>query len=145
MKKMGIDRPKVACLAANENVNPKIPSTVDARRRFRSISQPTLPLRESSKVRWPWMWRSAPKAARHKGLDSNVAGDVDLLVFQCRCRKHLEQIVIHSPALVWPTLFWARPTRLFWCPAPTPPRSNSLRCSSLSFGGAGTTDRQERI
>ncbi|MGI6333204.1 MAG: phosphate acyltransferase [Saccharofermentanales bacterium] len=80
MKKMGIDRPKVACLAANENVNPKIPSTVDARRLQEYFTaDPAF----AGIIEGPVAMDVAlsAEAARHKGLDSQVAGDVDLLLF----------------------------------------------------------------
>ena len=80
LKKMGIDSPKVACLAANENVNPKMPSTVDARQLQEYFSaDPDF----TGIVEGPVAMDVAvsAEAARHKGIDSKVAGDVDLLLF----------------------------------------------------------------
>lgn len=80
LKKLGIESPKVACLAANENVNPKMPSTVDARQlqdyftadpNFTGIIEGPVAMDVAVSA----------EAAHHKGLDSKVAGDVDLLLF----------------------------------------------------------------
>ena len=80
MQKLGIDSPKVACLAANENVNPKMPSTVDARQLQEYFTaDPDF----TGIIEGPVAMDVAvsAEAAHHKGLDSKVAGDVDLLLF----------------------------------------------------------------
>ena len=80
LKKLGIDSPKVACLAANENVNPKMPSTVDARElQDYFTADPNF----TGIIEGPVAMDIAvsAEAAHHKGLDSKVAGDVDLLLF----------------------------------------------------------------
>ncbi|HWR38967.1 MAG TPA: phosphate acyltransferase [Patescibacteria group bacterium] len=77
---LGIQKPKVAVLAANEVVNPKMPVTVDAQalaalhaagERF-----------AGSIIEGPISMDVAlnPKAAQHKGISSSVAGDVDLFL-----------------------------------------------------------------
>ncbi len=80
LKKLGIDSPKVACLAANENVNPKMPSTVDGRQLAEYF---TADKSFTGIVEGPVAMDVAvsAEAAHHKGLDSKVAGDVDLLLF----------------------------------------------------------------
>jgi phosphate butyryltransferase len=78
-KAMGIDNPKVACLAAVEVVNPKMQATLDAaelkkmgqEQRFGSVE-----------VDGPVALDLAisKEAAKHKGYSSEVAGDADVLL-----------------------------------------------------------------
>lgn len=77
---IGVDMPKVACLAANEMVDPKISSTVDAAGLVEMVQN-----EEISKciIEGPIAFDVAfdSHAAEHKGIESKVSGDVDLLVF----------------------------------------------------------------
>ncbi len=80
LKALGIDSPNVACLTANENVNPKMPSTVDAKMLADYFTaDPTF----TGIVEGPIAMDVAtnPEAAHHKGIDSKVSGKVDLMLF----------------------------------------------------------------
>ena len=76
---MGITEPKVALLTANEVVNTKMPATVDARALVEMSTAGELP---SSLVEGPIALDVAVslEAAKHKGIDSKIAGNVDLMV-----------------------------------------------------------------
>ncbi|MCX7970473.1 MAG: phosphate butyryltransferase [Negativicutes bacterium] len=77
--KLGVDKPRVACLAAVETVNPDMPATVDAamlakmgeRRQIRGAT-----------IDGPLALDNAlsSEAARHKGITSPVAGAADILL-----------------------------------------------------------------
>ncbi len=77
--RLGIDIPKVALLAAVETINPKMPATTDAalitmmnrRKQIRGCIIDG-PLAFDNSI--------SKEAAEHKGVDSPVAGDTDLLV-----------------------------------------------------------------
>ena len=75
---IGMDQPRVAILSANEKVDPKMPSTVDAQ-----------VLRDMAEEEFPGAIVDGPtpldiavsfEAAMHKGIDSPVAGKADLLM-----------------------------------------------------------------
>jgi phosphate butyryltransferase len=78
MHSIGIAEPKVAILSANENVDPKIPATVDAQA-----------LKEMAAEVFPGAIIDGPtpldvavsyESALHKGIDSPLAGKADLLL-----------------------------------------------------------------
>ena len=78
---MGYDHVNVACLAANEKVDPHIPSTVDAAmiaEAWRSGEFDDLPC--TCTVEGPMALDvvASMKAAEHKGIKSVIAGKVDL-------------------------------------------------------------------
>lgn len=77
IKAMGIEKPKVAALAANEMVDPKIPATVDARALVEMHERGEIP---ECIIEGPMAMDVAcsSEAAHHKGIESKVAGDVDL-------------------------------------------------------------------
>lgn len=77
---IGMDMPKVACLAANEMVDPKISSTVDAAGLVEMVQNEEIP---KCIIEGPIAFDVAfdSHAAEHKGIESKVSGDVDLLVF----------------------------------------------------------------
>ena len=77
LHKTGISMPKVAVLSAVESLNPKIISSVDAL----SLSQNPI-FFDKAIVEGPLAFDNAisKKAAYIKGIDSKVAGDVDLLM-----------------------------------------------------------------
>lgn len=77
---IGMDMPKVACLAANEMVDPKISSTVDAAGLVEMVGKGEIP---KCIIEGPIAFDVAfdSHAAEHKGIDSKISGDVDLLVF----------------------------------------------------------------
>jgi phosphate butyryltransferase len=79
MARFGIERPKVAVLTANEQVNPKMPATVDAAELVRMSREEGFP---PCVVEGPIAMDVAldPEMARRKGLKSEVAGDVDLYI-----------------------------------------------------------------
>ncbi len=77
--KMGIEKPKVAALAAVEVVNPKMPATIDA-----AILSKMAQRKQTANciVDGPLAFDNAvsKKSAEHKGIISDVAGDADLLL-----------------------------------------------------------------
>lgn len=80
MNNMGIADPKVAALAANEMVNPKIQATVDADGLVKAVASGEV---AKCTIEGPIAFDVAfsKYAAEHKGIDSSISGDVDLLVF----------------------------------------------------------------
>ncbi|WP_291403594.1 phosphate acyltransferase [Acidaminobacter sp.] len=80
LKTIGIPEPKVAALTANEMVDPKVVSTVDAAALVEAVRSGELP---SCVIEGPVAFDVAfdAEAARHKGVESRIAGDVDLLIF----------------------------------------------------------------
>jgi len=79
MAEMGIATPKVAILAANEAVSPKIPATVDAQALVEMSARGELP---AGIIEGPFAMDVIAKeeAAQHKGITSKIAGDVDLIL-----------------------------------------------------------------
>ncbi|PKM86317.1 MAG: phosphate butyryltransferase, partial [Firmicutes bacterium HGW-Firmicutes-12] len=79
MKKMGIKLPKVAVLAAIEEVNQKMPETVDAYELKKMNKNGDI---KDCLIEGPISYDLAidKEAAEIKGYDSPVAGDADLLV-----------------------------------------------------------------
>lgn len=78
LHKLGYKLPKVAVLSAIEVVNNKMPSSHDA---YELAHNPTL--KDNCIIEGPMAFDNAisKEAAIIKGMDSQVAGDVDLLVF----------------------------------------------------------------
>jgi phosphate butyryltransferase len=76
---MGITEPKVALLTANEVVSEKMPATVDAKALVEMSKAGELP---SGLVEGPIALDVAVslEAAQHKGINSKIAGNVDLMV-----------------------------------------------------------------
>lgn len=80
LKALGLNRPKVAVLAANEQVNPKMQAAVDAAALVAMVETGELP---ECEIEGPMAMDVAAsrEAAEHKGIDSRIAGDVDLFLF----------------------------------------------------------------
>lgn len=80
MAGMGIHNPKVALLAANEMVDPKIPATADAAALVQMAQEGIFP---PAIIEGPLSLDIAfdAHAAAHKGITSKVSGDPDLLLF----------------------------------------------------------------
>ena len=76
---LGIPRPKVAILSANEKVSPGMPSTVDAAELCAMAERGELP---EAVYEGPIAFDVAmrPDAAAEKGIESRVSGDVDLFL-----------------------------------------------------------------
>lgn len=76
---VGVEEPKIAILAAVENVNPKMPETVEAAEIKEMWRRGELP---GCIVEGPISYDLAmdPEAAQTKGYSSPVAGDADMLV-----------------------------------------------------------------
>lgn len=76
---LGIEKPNVAVLTANECVSSKMPATIDAKRLTELAAEGTLP---AGVVEGPISLDVAisPEAARHKGIVSKIAGQVDLFL-----------------------------------------------------------------
>lgn len=79
LQNTGIAKPKVALLTANEVVNPKMPATVDAQELVKLCLIGEMPACE---IEGPIAMDVAlsPDAARHKGINSNISGKVDLFI-----------------------------------------------------------------
>ena len=79
LQSLGIERPHVAVLTANEQVNPKMPATMDAKALSDLCAAGELP---AGIVEGPIALDVAisPEAARHKGIQSQVSGKVDLFL-----------------------------------------------------------------
>ncbi len=80
MASMGLTEPKVAALAANEMVNPKVQASVDAAGLVDAVATGEI---STCTIEGPIAFDVAfsQYAADHKGIDSKVSGDLDLLVF----------------------------------------------------------------
>ena len=76
LKGLGLDNPKVIALTANEMVDPKISSTIDAKALVDMVETG-----EITKCIIEGPIAFDPHAAEHKGIDSKVTGDVDLILF----------------------------------------------------------------
>ncbi|SFL54182.1 bifunctional enoyl-CoA hydratase/phosphate acetyltransferase [Pelosinus propionicus] len=76
---MGIIEPNVALLTANEVVNEKMPATLDAKILVEMRNNGDLP---ASLIEGPIALDVAisQNAAQHKGIDSKIAGNVDLIM-----------------------------------------------------------------
>jgi len=76
---LGIERPKVAAIAAVETVNPEMPATVDAAALAKMADRRQI---KGCVVDGPLALDNAlsVEAARHKGIDSPVAGVADVLL-----------------------------------------------------------------
>jgi phosphate acetyltransferase/phosphate butyryltransferase len=76
---LGIDEPKVAILSAVETVNPKIPSTIEAAALCKMADRGQI---TGGILDGPLAFDNAvsEEAARHKGIDSPVAGKADIFV-----------------------------------------------------------------
>jgi len=79
MHAMGITKPNVAILTANEQVNPKMPATVDAKDLMDLCLAGQLP---AATVEGPIAMDViiSPEAAKHKGIKSQISGNVDLIL-----------------------------------------------------------------
>ncbi len=77
--KLGLDKPRVAPLAAVENVNPDMPATLEAAALSKMADRGQI---KGVVVDGPLALDNAvdEKAARHKGIDSPVAGKADILL-----------------------------------------------------------------
>lgn len=79
MKRLGMDCPNVAALTANEMVHPKIQATVDADALVTMSRNRELP---DCAIEGPIAFDVAfdRHAAEHKGIDSRISGEVDLIL-----------------------------------------------------------------
>ncbi len=79
LQALGIERPNVAVLTANEQVSPKMPATIDAKALADMAAAGELP---PGVVEGPIAFDVAvnPEAARHKGITSRISGQVDLFL-----------------------------------------------------------------
>lgn len=102
-KSIGLETPKVAALTANEMVDPKIQSTVDAAGLVEYVASGALGAELPCVIEGPIAFDVAfdPHAAAHKKLDSKITGETDIVIFPnmeagnimgkswihlCRCR-----------------------------------------------------------
>jgi len=80
LKEMGLEKPNVAVLTANEKVSDKMPATVDAAELVRMNNEGVFPV--PCVVEGPIALDVAvdPHAAEHKGITSEISGKVDLVL-----------------------------------------------------------------
>lgn len=80
LRAWGYDCPKVACLAANERVDPRNPATVDAAGLVEAWERGDFPV--PCVVEGPIAMDVAlnRESARHKGIESRVSGDADIFL-----------------------------------------------------------------
>ena len=80
MKNLGMARPKTAILTANEMYDPKVAATVDAAALVEMVQNGEIP---DCIADGPISFDVAfdAHAAAHKGVDSKISGDPDLLIF----------------------------------------------------------------
>lgn len=79
MRSLGFDMPKVAALTANEAVDPKVPSTTDAKALAEMAAESkTLPCVLEGPIAFDVAFDR--HAAAHKGIESKISGDVDLIL-----------------------------------------------------------------
>jgi len=78
-RRLGVERPKVAALSSIETINPNIPSTVHAACLSKMAERGQI---KGAVVDGPLAFDNAisAEAARDKGIDSPVSGDVDVMV-----------------------------------------------------------------
>ncbi len=79
MRTLGIERPKIGLIAASETVNPDLPETTDAVKLMEMASQGKF---RNCLIAGPFGFDVAisKKAAEHKHLSSELAGDVDFIL-----------------------------------------------------------------
>lgn len=82
-KAIGIANPKVAALTANEMVDPKIQSTVDAAGLVEAVKNGEMGEAYPCTIEGPIAFDVAfdPHAAAHKKINSKITGDVDIVIF----------------------------------------------------------------
>jgi len=79
MRTLGIEKPKIGLIAASETVNPDLPETTDAVKLMEMASQGKF---RNCLIAGPFGFDVAisKKAAEHKHLNSELAGDVDFIL-----------------------------------------------------------------
>lgn len=79
LRKIGLDKPKTAILTANEAINPKMPSTVDAEELVNMNNKGEFP---QCVMEGPISMDVAlsKEAAAHKGIKSGISGETDLFI-----------------------------------------------------------------
>ncbi|NTV90032.1 MAG: phosphate butyryltransferase, partial [Clostridiales bacterium] len=79
LKAMGIDKPNVAVLTANEQVNPKMSATTDAKALVDMYEAGEFP---PCVMEGPIAMdvAASAEAAKHKGISSKITGNVDIFV-----------------------------------------------------------------
>lgn len=79
LRKLGIEKPKVAVLGATELVNPDQPATIDAAMLSKMADRNQI---KNCIIDGPFALDNAisHESAHHKGIESNVAGEADLLL-----------------------------------------------------------------
>ena len=82
-KSIGLETPKVAALTANEMVDPKIQSTVDAAGLVEYVASGALGEELPCIIEGPIAFDVAfdPHAAAHKKIDSKITGETDIIIF----------------------------------------------------------------
>lgn len=136
LQKMGIEKPNVAVLAANEQVNPKIQATIDAMNLVEMSHKGLLP---NCVIEGPMAMDVAARreAARHKGIESSISGQVDLfLVPTIEAGNMIGKTLVHyAHAKVAGVILGAtRPIVLSSRADPLESKLNSLALAVLALG-----------
>ena len=76
----GHECPKVACLAANERVDPHNPATIDAAGLVEAWERGEFPRNASLKAPYSMDVALNRESALHKGIESRVSGDADIFM-----------------------------------------------------------------
>ena len=98
MIQMGVEVPRVAVLCANEQVSPKMQATVDAQALVEAWEAGAFP---DCIVEGPIAMDVAlsPLAAQHKGLHSQISGDVDLFLMpNIEAGNMVTKVLLHYTA-----------------------------------------------
>lgn len=126
MKNLGFENPNVAILTANEMVDPKVISTVDAAALVEMVKNGELP---ACTAEGPIAFDVAfdKHAAEHKGIDSKIAGEVDLLIFPNIEAGNLWEnpgcsLMVQNGQVS----FWEQQHPLFWAVVPIHRKSRSI-------------------
>ena len=83
VKSIGVENPRVAALTANEMLDPKIQSTVDAAGLVEYVRGGGLGPELPCIIEGPIAFDVAfdPHAAAHKKIDSKITGETDVVIF----------------------------------------------------------------
>lgn len=79
VKKLGLKEAKIAFLTANEQVNPKVVSTTDAKALVDFVQSEGYAAIAEGPISFDIAF--SPEAAKHKGVKSQISGDLDLIIF----------------------------------------------------------------
>jgi phosphate acetyltransferase len=126
---LGIAMPKVAILAATEEVNPAMPATVDARALRNANRSGEI---KGAIVDGPFAFDNAlsAEAARTKGIDSPVCGDPDiLLVPTIEAGNMLYKEMVHFCGAITPGIVLGASAPILLTSRADPPEARLASCA----------------